>query len=128
MKVGTLLLLLGGAAIGIAPGSIHAIQLGGESMQGLSSSWWLQCGEEPVATLHPMGPAVDHEWEIWSLYCAAQRDKATLQYALAVNPRHRLFKHDNSAAAPSKNPKPKPSRDAKRQDLECGQPSPTAPQ
>ncbi|BDB30555.1 MULTISPECIES: hypothetical protein [Cupriavidus] len=128
MKVGKLLVLLGGAAMGIAPGAIGAIQIGWEPRQELSSNWWLQCGGVPAPAAPAMWPAVDHEWESRSLDCTAQRDKETPQYALAVNPRHRLFKHGNGAAAPSNTAKSKPSREAKRQNRDCGQPRPAPPQ
>ncbi|WP_367395178.1 hypothetical protein [Cupriavidus sp. Agwp_2] len=128
MKVGRLLVLLGGAAMGIAPGSIRAIQLGWEPMQDLSSNWWLKCDGGPAVTPPATWPALSQKSETGSLYYTAQRDKEILQYVLAVNPRHRLFKHGNSAGAPSTSANPKPSRDPKRQNEDCAPTRPATPQ
>lgn len=120
MTVGRFFVLLSGAALGMMPGPSLAIRFEWAPMSA-GNDLRLRCQEEPGSApieAHSCG----NQRFISTRPHIEQADRKESRYALAVNPRHRLFKHRGSASGNSP-PTQSSTRSAALRDCEQARPA-----
>lgn len=112
MTVGRFLVLLSGSALGMMPGPSLANRFALAPMSAIGNDLRLRCQEVPGSAPIEAHSCGKQAFILCTPSHTEQADREKLQYALAVNPRHRLFKHRGTV--PGNSQPTQSSRDQQR--------------